>query len=84
GGYKVYISDVYNALKVKDPTLTREEFNARLIEANRQRHLTLSRADLVQLMDPDAVSESTVKHPSGTGEFHFITAAERKRLSREP
>lgn len=81
-GYKVFIGDVYNALKAEDPTLTRDQFNEKLLEANRQRKLTLSRADLVQLMDPDAVRESQVKHPGGVGDVHFITAKEKQRKER--
>ncbi len=45
-------------------------FKRRLTEANNARLLTLSRADLVQLMDPADVRESETRYLNA--EFHFV------------
>lgn len=82
-GGKVYIADVYDALKAEDPVLTREEFDRKLLDAHRTTGLTLSRADLVQLMHPDWVRRSEVKHPL-VGEYHFVLAADKPRANHEP
>jgi hypothetical protein len=68
GRNKVFISHVWNALKPEGGS--REAFNARLLEANRARHLALTRADLVSAMDPADVAESEI-HASGAS-FHFV------------
>jgi hypothetical protein len=68
GRNKVFISHVWNALKPEGGS--REEFNARLLEANRARHLSLTRADLVSAMNPADVAESEI-HSSGAS-FHFV------------
>ena len=72
GGNKTFISDVYYELKKEDPALTEDAFKARLVDAHRKDGLTLSRADLVQLMHPDDVSRSETKHPTGLGTYHFV------------
>lgn len=46
------------------------EFKARLVEANRDGLLTLSRADLVEVMDPARVTESETHYLNAT--FHFV------------
>ena len=50
--------------------MSREEFDQRLIEANRAMVLTLGRADLVGAMDPTDVQDSEIRHGQAT--FHFI------------
>lgn len=50
--------------------LSREDFVAALVEANRTRLLSLSRADMVELMDPVDVKQSEVLHLGSS--FHFI------------
>jgi hypothetical protein len=83
GPHKVYIGDVFDALAAEDPALTRAEFDRRLVAAHAAGALNLSRADLVQHMDPEVVHRSSVRHPSGVGEFHFLDAAPAARLERE-
>jgi hypothetical protein len=68
GHNKVFISHVWRALRQE--VASREVFDARLVEANRTRHLSLTRADLVTAMDPTDVAESEV-HASGSS-FHFV------------
>jgi hypothetical protein len=52
------------------PRLSLAEFKKRLLEANVQSLLHLSRADLVQAMDPQLVADSEIDHPDAT--FHFV------------
>ncbi|MET0403756.1 MAG: hypothetical protein ABW123_15205 [Cystobacter sp.] len=68
GPDKVFIAHVWRALQ---PTWAdREAFNAALLEANRSRRLSLSRADLVSAMDPSVVAESEVR--ASGARFHFV------------
>jgi hypothetical protein len=68
GHNKVFISHVWRALRPE--VGSRELFDARLLEANRARHLSLTRADLVTAMDPTDVAESEVN--SSGSSFHFV------------
>ncbi|AEI62087.1 hypothetical protein [Corallococcus macrosporus] len=68
GANKVFISHVWKALQPE--WRTREAFNAALLEANRTRLLSLTRADLVSAMDPKDVAESEVQ--SFGASFHFV------------
>jgi hypothetical protein len=52
------------------PRLSLAQFKQRLIEANAQHLLHLSRADLVQAMDPQLVADSETVHKNAT--FHFV------------
>ena len=72
GDNQVFIAHVWDALK-DDPAFAApgvEGFKARLAEANNARRLDLSRADLVEAMDPDDVRRSEVRHLGAT--FHFV------------
>jgi hypothetical protein len=72
GDNKVFISHVWKRL-ANDPRfapLGLTGFKARLVEAHRADLLTLSRADLVQLMDPADVSESETPYLNAA--FHFV------------
>lgn len=71
-GYKVFINHVWNQLRDEPRffALGLDGFKAKLVEANRANLLTLSRADLVQLMDPADVRESETTYLTAT--FHFI------------
>jgi hypothetical protein len=72
GDGKVFIVHVWRALQT-DPTFHGGDFPAfktRLAEANNARLLNLSRADLVQAMDPEDVLLSEVVYMSTC--FHFI------------
>jgi hypothetical protein len=68
GEDRVFISHVWRALG--DPALDESTFKNRLIEANQKRLLSLSRADMVNLMDPADVSASETRYLGAT--FHFI------------
>jgi hypothetical protein len=52
------------------PRLTLPEFKQRLVEANGQNLLHLSRADLMQAMDPELVADSEIADLNAT--FHFV------------
>ncbi len=76
GGTKVFISHVWAQLldEPRFAAMGLAGFKAKLVDANRANLLTLSRADLVQLMDPADVraSETTFL----TAVFHFIALEE--------
>jgi hypothetical protein len=71
-GNKVFIAALWRASQW-EPSLqhiTLPEFKRRLVEANSQHLLHLSRADLVQAMDPQLVAESETVYLNAT--FHFV------------
>lgn len=68
GQNKVFISHVWKALQPEWGS--REAFDVALLEANRTRRLSLTRADLVSAMDPRDVAESEVR--SYGASFHFV------------
>jgi hypothetical protein len=72
GDHKVFISHVWQQYSQdpSSPPMTRDEFNQRLIEANRSTLLTLSRADLICAMAPEDVSHSEV--PLSDTTVHFV------------
>jgi hypothetical protein len=72
GGYKVFINHVWNQLRDEPrfAPLGLDGFKQKLVAANRANLLTLSRAELVQLMDPADVRESETTFLTAT--FHFI------------
>jgi hypothetical protein len=69
---KVFIAPLWRATQDEPnfPRLSLSEFKQRLIEANSQSLLHLSRADLVSAMDPQLVAESETAHLNAT--FHFV------------
>ena len=69
GTRKVFIRAAYEAMK-GGPSYTWEQFRERLIEANKARLLSLSRADLVDAMHAQDVEESHVRHFAS--DFHFV------------
>ncbi|MBN9521337.1 hypothetical protein J0H58_22920 [bacterium] len=73
GGNKVFISHVWRQLRDEPrfAALGADGFKAKLVDANRANLLTLSRADLVQLMDPTDVRESETTFL--TAVYHFIS-----------
>lgn len=82
-GGSVYLHHVYDALHAKDPTLTREQFNQRMIEAQSQGLLKMGRADLPQALHPEDVAASELQH--GNAAFHFLHGAgEKRRQVRGP
>ena len=68
GDDRVFISHVWRAMQ--GPGLDEQAFKRRLIEANQKRLLSLSRADMVELIDPTELSASETRHLGAT--FHFI------------
>ncbi|HYO56372.1 hypothetical protein [Archangium sp.] len=68
GDDRVFISHVW--LAMRDQGLDEQSFKNRLVEANQKRLLSLSRADMVELMDPADVEASEIRHLGAT--FHFI------------
>ncbi|SEU19236.1 hypothetical protein [Stigmatella erecta] len=68
GDDRVFISHIWHAMK--GPGLDEQAFKNRLIEANQKRLLSLSRADMVELMDPADVAASETRYLGAT--FHFI------------
>lgn len=85
GDDKVFISHLYRRMQ-SDPALAGmdlDTFKRKLAEANNKRHLDVSRADLVQAMDPDDVRESESEFPRGFPDlpahtFHFVRAPRRQ------
>jgi hypothetical protein len=72
GDNKVFISHVWRRLKeaTQIGSLDCSAFKRKLVEASAQGLLVLSRADLVQVMDPVDVDESATSVQNAT--FHFI------------
>jgi hypothetical protein len=68
GDNKVFIAHVHAALA--DPALDLPAFKARLVDAHREGLVTLTRADLVEAMDPRDVAESETRYLGAT--FHFM------------
>jgi len=68
GDDRVFISHVWRTLG--DPVLDERAFKQRLVEANQKHLVSLSRADMVELMDPSDVSASEIRYLNAT--FHFI------------
>jgi hypothetical protein len=68
GEDRVFISHVWRAMR--EHGLDEKSFKNRLVEANQKRLLSLSRADMVELMDPSDVATSEIRHLGAT--FHFI------------
>jgi hypothetical protein len=72
GDNKVFINHVWRSLREEPgfPVMDLSSFKERLTEANNAGLLTLSRADLIEVMDPADVRESQTWYLNG--EFHFI------------
>ena len=77
GDNKVFIAHLWSAAQ-DDPALRGMDldgFKQRLAEANNARLLDLSRADLVEAMDPEDVRTSETRYYNAT--FHFVRLPER-------
>jgi hypothetical protein len=77
GDDKVFIGHVWRTWRARGGELELEPFKVRLVEANRVRSVTLSRADLVEAMNPDDVRESEARHLGAT--FHFVRVPAPRR-----
>lgn len=76
-GNKVFISHVWNEVQRRGGAdgMTFEEFQERLIEANRAQLIELSRADLVQAMPREDVAASETRYLNAS--FHFVRLDDR-------
>lgn len=76
GDNKVFISHAWRQLRNEPnlPPMGLEQFKEQLVESNRKGLVQLSRADLVESMDPADVRESETSYL--TGLFHFILVPE--------
>jgi hypothetical protein len=72
GDNQVFIAALWRSTQEEPsfPRLSLPEFKKRLIEANTQGLLHLSRADLVSTMDPQLVADSETESSNAT--FHFV------------
>jgi hypothetical protein len=72
GDDRVFVSHAWRQFQREHPQtkLTEPDFKERLIEANRERHLSLVRADMAPILDPDDVASSEIRYLSAT--FHLI------------
>jgi len=72
GDNKVFISHVHRHLHGEPAFqgMTLDDFKQKLVEANRTDRVTLSRADLVSVMDPEDVRQSETRQLDAV--FHFI------------
>lgn len=75
GSDKVFISHVAAQLRREGYRVEMPTFGARLVEAHRARLLALTRADLVDAMDPRDVDGSEIRWMNAT--FHFVRADRR-------
>ena len=73
---KVFIAALWQASQREPsfPRLSLPEFKKLLVEANSHNLLHLSRADLVQAMDPQLVADSETEYLNAT--FHFVLLEE--------
>lgn len=76
GENKVFISHVWNWLQNQRTfqSMDESQFKERLVEANRAGFLSLSRADLVEAMDPADLANSETRHLNAA--FHFVQVPE--------
>lgn len=77
GPEKVFVNHVWTRVQA-EPEFRRMDlpgFKRRLVEANAADLLTLSRADLVQLMDPDDLRGSEISVSNAV--FHFVSGERR-------
>jgi len=69
-GKKVFISHIWDEFS-DTYDMTRDEFDAALVAANRDDTVVVTRADLITDMDQDTIKASTV-FTTGGGELHFV------------
>ncbi len=74
GDHKVFIAHVWRQLAGQNafPGMGADEFKRRLAEAQHAGLVELSRADLVEVMDPDDVRASETRYLDGLATFHFV------------
>jgi hypothetical protein len=82
---KVFVAAAWRQLRSDDPrfrSMTLEQFKRRLLDANREELLRLSRADSQGDMDDREVRESEISDRGAT--FHFISEMRRQRTAAAP
>lgn len=75
GQGKAFISHVHQEYTKAHGSIPLANFKSKLMEAHTSGHVTLSRANMIEGMNPRSVGMSKTIHPmghGGTGEFHFI------------
>lgn len=86
GDNKVFISHLWDQLRTTNPAyanISLQEFKSRLLESQQTgTGVTLSRADLVQAMDPKSVQESHVPHLGS--DYHFVVAPQPEKPATNP
>ena len=72
GERNVFINRIWRRMQNENAAegMNLDQFKRRLTEANREGHLSLSRADLVSAMDPQDVAESETHYLNAA--FHFV------------
>ena len=77
---KVFIHDAYDAYSAEHPGMTLQEFKTDLNKARQKGYVGLTRADLVQALDPASVALSKMAHTIGGKEaatFNFIRKSKK-------
>ena len=73
GDDKVFISHAHREYTKAHGSIPLHEFKSKLMEAHIAGHLRLSRANMVEAMNPTSVGMSRTLHPgSHDAEFHFV------------
>lgn len=69
---RAFIGSIWENMRGRAPVfdMPLDQFKEKLVAAHRQRLLRMSRADLVQAMDPAEVARSEARYMSAT--FHFV------------
>jgi hypothetical protein len=69
---RAFIGSIWEHMRGREPVfdMSLDTFKDRLVQAHRQKLLRMSRADLVQAMDPAEVERSEARYLSAT--FHFV------------
>ena len=83
GDEKVFVSVLWHELAHRGPPadLSLDHFKQWLVTANRNRWLTLARADVVGAMDPKKVRESEIQDRGAT--FHFVLDPARNPAAQQ-
>lgn len=70
GDRRMFISHLIRSYQQTFPMVDPSRFKQQLLQAHRERWLTLARADLQEAMDPVDIAESEVRHMDAR--FHFL------------
>ena len=80
-GNKVFVSRVWKEIQIQGSLegMSFAAFKGQLIQANRERLVSLSRADLAPFMDQQDVLDSEIRHMDAT--FHFLVVDRQEARS---